>query len=110
MARSVFSYPPANLTELRLGLGNYAIGFSTDKRDQGVRFQGFHSPNLLIIIDEAPGINADVWQAIEGIRAGGNVHLLVLGNPTIAGVPFTMPLRPIAKAGAPSPSMRSIRR
>src|SRR5271169_3747518 len=84
----VFPYPQANLTELRLGLGNYAIGFSTDKRDQGVRFQGFHSPNLLVIIDEAPGINADVWQAIEGIRAGGNVHLLVLGNPTIAGGPF----------------------
>jgi hypothetical protein len=66
LARSVFPYPPSNLTELRLGLGNYAIGFSTDKRDQGVRFQGFHSPNLLIIMDEAPGINADVWQVLLG--------------------------------------------
>ncbi len=38
---------------------------------------------MLIIADEAPGIEADIWDAIEGIRAGGNVHVLELGNPVI---------------------------
>jgi hypothetical protein len=83
-----YAYPPANLTELRLSKGNYAIGFSTDKRDHAVRFQGFHAPRLLIILDEAPGIPAEVWQAIDGIRAGGDVRVLALGNPTVAGGPF----------------------
>jgi hypothetical protein len=29
-----------------------------------------------------------IWEAIEGTRAGGRVHLLALGNPTIASGPF----------------------
>jgi hypothetical protein len=31
--------------------------------------------------DEAPGIRAEIWDAIEGARASGNVRLLALGNP-----------------------------
>jgi hypothetical protein len=42
----------------------------------------------LIVIDEAPGVAAEIWQAIEGIGAGGQVHILALGNPTSAGGPF----------------------
>jgi hypothetical protein len=52
-----------------------------------VRFQGFHG-RVLIIIDEAPGVKADIWEAIEGIRAGGDVRVLALGNPTMASGPF----------------------
>ncbi len=66
-------------TELRLGPQNYALGLSTD---QGVRFQGFHAAHVLIVLDEAPGVRPDVWEAIEGIRAGGDVHVLAIGNPT----------------------------
>jgi hypothetical protein len=60
------------------------VGLSTD---QGVRFQGFHG-RVLIVVDEAPGVKADIWEAIEGIRAGGDVRVLALGNPTIASGPF----------------------
>lgn len=76
----------ANLlqTEFKLKDGNYAIGLSTN---QGVRFQGFHG-RILIIIDEAPGVDPDIWEAIEGIRAGGQVQLLCLGNPVVPGGPF----------------------
>ena len=28
-------------------------------------------------------LQADIWDAIEGIRAGGNVHVLEMGNPVI---------------------------
>jgi hypothetical protein len=73
-----------NQTELKLGPNNYAIGLSTDK---GVRFQGFHG-RVLIILDEAPGVRPDIYEAIEGIRAGGDVRVLALGNPTIASGPF----------------------
>lgn len=33
-------------------------------------------------------MKADIWEAIEGIRAGGDVRVLALGNPTIASGPF----------------------
>jgi len=85
LARSRYAWPEANQTEIRLGPGNYAIGISTNR---GVRFQGFHAEQMLIVMDEAPGVDGMIWEAIEGARAGGQVHLLALGNPTIASGPF----------------------
>jgi len=78
-------FPVPMQTELRLGPQNYAIGLSTDDSS---RFQGFHSGHVLVVLDEAPGVRAEVYEAIEGIRAGGQVHVLALGNPTVAGGPF----------------------
>ena len=78
-------FPVPTQTELRLGPQNYAIGLSTDDSS---RFQGFHSGHVLIVLDEAPGVRDEVYEAVEGIRAGGQVHVLALGNPTVAGGPF----------------------
>lgn len=77
-------YPQPLKTELRLGPNRYAIGLSTD---EAVRFQGFHG-HILIVLDEAPGVRPEIWEAIEGIRAGGDVHVLALGNPTDPSGPF----------------------
>jgi hypothetical protein len=60
------------------------MGISTD---QGVRFQGFHG-DILLVMDEAPGIRPDIWEAAEGISAAGDVRWLVLGNPTTRGGPY----------------------
>lgn len=63
-----------------------AIGFSSSK---GVNAQGFHGARVLIIADEAVGIAPDLWDAIEGIRAAGDVRLVKLCNPTVpAGAPY----------------------
>ena len=78
------AYPNPTATTLRLGPGRYAIGLSTN---EGVRFQGFHG-SVLVVLDEAPGVLPEIWEAIEGIRAGGDVRVLALGNPTISGGPF----------------------
>lgn len=84
--RSRIQYPvEPNLTEWNLGDGNYAIGLSTNEAD---RFSGFHAKRMLIILDEAPGVRPQVWEAIEGIRSGGIVTVLTLGNPVIASGPF----------------------
>jgi hypothetical protein len=77
-------YPLPNLTELKMGPKNYAQGLSTDK---GVRFQGWHG-RILIILDEAPGVRPEVWDAIDGIRAGGDVRILAIGNPIEPTGPF----------------------
>jgi phage terminase large subunit len=83
--RSRIAYPTPNQTDLTLGEGNYAIGISTN---DSLRFQGFHAAHMLIILDEAPGVLAQIYEAIEGIRAGGDVRLLYLGNPTVPSGPF----------------------
>jgi len=71
-------------TALQMGPQNYAVGLSTN---EGVNFQGWHG-DVLIVLDEAPGVRPDIFEAIEGIRAGGDVRVLMLGNPTIASGPF----------------------
>jgi phage terminase large subunit len=90
LERSLFEFPRANLTEIKFGPKRYAIGFTTSvtKQDEGVKFQGFHADHILVILDEAPGIDPKIWEAIEGARAGGDVRILALGNPTIASGTF----------------------
>ncbi len=72
--------PEPTSTGLEIGPDRYAFGASSSA---GVNIQGLHGSDVLIIADEAPGIESDIWDAIEGIRAGGNVHVLELGNPVI---------------------------
>jgi hypothetical protein len=77
-------YPDPSRTELHIAPNRYALGLSTN---DGVRFQGWHG-RILIVLDEAPGVLPEIYEAIEGIRAGGDVRVLELGNPTIASGHF----------------------
>jgi len=82
---SVFAFPGCSTTGLRMTEERYGLGFSSSK---GVNAQGFHGQDVLIICDESPGISAEVYDAIEGIRAGGRVRMLKLGNPVVPSGPF----------------------
>jgi phage terminase large subunit len=77
-----------NQTEIITPSGAKAMGLSTN---EGVRFQGWHArPDsfLLIVFDEAPGVQPDIYEAVEGISAGGDVRRLLIGNPVLASGPF----------------------
>lgn len=78
LATQILPIPTA--TGMYIDPERYAEGASASA---GVNIQGFHSPNVLIFCDEAPGIDGDIWQSIEGIRASGHVRVLMLGNPTV---------------------------
>jgi len=69
---------PPRAPELRLAQDWFALGLSTD---EPARMQGFHSENQLIVLDEAAGIAADIWDAVEYIASGGAVKILAIGNP-----------------------------
>src|SRR5262245_4671176 len=84
ISTSRVAYPKPHQTELRISATNYAMGISTNA---GIRFQGFHG-RILVVLDEAPGIDPEIWEAIESSRAGGDVHLLALGNPIELGGEF----------------------
>jgi hypothetical protein len=79
-SQSRIEFPDPSATERRISDANYVQGISTN---EAMKFQGIHGRQILIIADEAPGIRADIWEAIEGVRAGGDVHVLMLGNPLI---------------------------
>ena len=68
-----------NRTEWRLGPRRFALGLSTDESD---RFQGFHCPNILVVIDEAAGVDPEIYEAVLGVLTSRNAKLLLLGNPT----------------------------
>jgi phage terminase large subunit len=79
-------YPKVNSTEIKLrDDNNFALGLSTNRAEN---FQGYHGQHILIIADEAPGIEAGVMEAMAGIMAGGDVHLVIAGNPTIPSGAF----------------------
>jgi hypothetical protein len=73
-------------TELKFrGDDNFALGLSTNQVEN---FQGYHGKHVLIIVDEAPGIAAEIWDAIAGAMAGGKVHLVIAGNPIVPSGSF----------------------
>lgn len=61
------------------------LGISTNDPQ---KFRGYHADHVLILVDEATGVLASIWDEIEGIRSGGHVHLAILGNPTVASGKF----------------------
>lgn len=77
-------------TELKIDDGWYAFGFSTD---QPTNFSGIHARYVLVIVDEATGIAADIWEGISGVLANENTHLLAIGNPTDSSSEFATRIR-----------------
>ena len=69
------------ITQTRLVLSNkrFAYGFATDTAE---RFQGFHSENILVIVDEASGVREFIFDAILGSLTSENSKMLMIGNPT----------------------------
>ena len=63
---------PATAT-IRPGWG--AIGFSTSTIE---RASGHHAAKMLVIVDEASGVESEAWQAIDSL---GFSRLLACGNP-----------------------------
>ena len=86
VARAIIPFPKLKMTEFKFrGEENFALGFSTNQTEN---FQGYHGKHVLIIADEAPGIESGIWDAIAGTMAGGKVHILMAGNPTIPSGAF----------------------
>src|SRR5579862_1222384 len=79
-------YPEFKATEIQFrGESNFALGFSTNHSEN---FQGYHGKQVLIIADEAPGIESGIWDAVAGTMAGGVVHIVMAGNPTVPSGAF----------------------
>jgi hypothetical protein len=84
--RSKIQFPDFNQTSMKLrGENNFALGLATNRAEN---FQGYHGGHILILADEAPGIESGIWAAIDGVMAGGQPHVVMAGNPTIPSGAF----------------------
>lgn len=66
-------------TQIELDKQWFALGLSTDKPE---RFQGFHAEDILLIVDEASGVEQYIFDAAEGFLTSIGAKLLLIGNPT----------------------------
>jgi len=64
--------------ELKIASDHFALGFSSDEE---INFQGFHSPNFLLVADEASGIATPVFDSLSTLLSSGNPHTLLISNP-----------------------------
>jgi len=68
----------------------FAAGYTANTPES---FQGYHEEEVLFILDEAPGVQPFIWDAIEGMLSGANCRILVIGNPTRSAGPFYQSFR-----------------
>lgn len=72
-------------TQLELAEDWFAVGLSPARgaeEDTAVRFQGFHAPRVMVLLDEAPGVHPAIWNAAEGLAVGPGDCFVAAGNPT----------------------------
>ena len=72
-------------TRWELAEDRYALGLSANDADQ---FQGFHSPNMFVVVDEAEGVGETIYEAVEAVLTSANPRLLLIGNPTTTSGAF----------------------
>jgi len=68
-----------HLTKLEIATDWVALGMSTDQPE---RFQGHHAESLLLVVDEASGVDQEIYSAAEGFMTAANARVLLIGNPT----------------------------
>jgi len=73
--------------EWKIGGHRVAINFTIEP-EQSSAFQGFHAKEILIIIDEASGVDDRIIKAAETLATGEKSTIVMLGNPTVSGNAF----------------------
>jgi phage terminase large subunit len=84
--------------QLRSGTEWQALGFAC-KSEEGL--SGQHAADLLVIVDEASGVEDRIWSAIHGLAAA---RLVVVGNP----IKYDCHFRELHDLSAASATIRSV--
>ena len=64
---------------LNLGETWYAVGRSTRKKEN---FFGYHADHILVVVDEAGGVEDPIFEGVAAITPNINARILLIGNPT----------------------------
>ncbi len=57
----------------------FAVGLSTKDAE---KFFGYHADDILVIVDEASGVEEEIWIGVDAVTPNLNAHVLAIGNPT----------------------------
>jgi phage terminase large subunit len=68
-----------NQAGLSLDTDWYAIGRSTNKPEN---FFGYHADHILVVVDEAGGVDEPIFKGVAAITPNINARILYIGNPT----------------------------
>jgi hypothetical protein len=63
----------------------FAVGLSTKYPEN---FFGYHADYILVIVDEAGGIEEEIFRGVKAITPNVNARVLYIGNPTNPGGTF----------------------
>ena len=69
----------------------FAAGITTESgkdEQSAVKFQGYHAKRILVVIDEAVGVDSAIWEAVDGIASSEKSKVLALGNPSTINCAF----------------------
>jgi phage terminase large subunit len=69
----------------------FAAGITTESgKDEtsAVKLQGYHAKRILVVIDEAVGVEPSIWEAVDGITSSERAKVLALGNPSTINFAF----------------------
>lgn len=69
-------------TEWKIGGELVAEGIKPPDNSEA-SLNGYHSPNMLIVVDEAGGIAPSFGRDLEALTTGMNTKMLILGNPPV---------------------------
>jgi hypothetical protein len=70
-------------TKFEIAENHYIIPFTTkDSQSQGIgKFQGFHSPRVMVVFSEAQAIADEVYDQVDGVLTGEINLFVCIGNP-----------------------------
>jgi len=57
----------------------FAVGLSTKDAE---KFFGYHADDILVIVDEASGVEEEIYIGVDAVTPNVNAHVLMIGNPT----------------------------
>ena len=76
-------------------IGETLVGFGRKPQDYDQHaFQGIHRDHVLVILDEACGINKWLWDAADVIAIGDTDRILAIGNPDDPASEFAQVCKP----------------
>lgn len=68
-----------NQAGLNIDTDWYAVGLSTKRPEN---FFGYHADNILVVVDEAGGVEEPIFKGVAAITPNVNSRVLLIGNPT----------------------------
>jgi hypothetical protein len=73
---------PGRVTQSEWLIGNELVGLGRKPADTNkAAFQGLHRKYVLVIIDEADGVAAGIWEVVRSLASNEHARILAVGNP-----------------------------